>query len=160
MTLFVSVAVNVPQVSGSSTTICPQSWMPSTPGQCAWPSVLVPFGARPSKGGGRFPCSAGVPEPGRWLEVVDPGLPTSQQITLARRCPMIAWHVGLCIGLMFSGSNRQTCVHLKGIHAGSLTKPEAPGQPAYPARPLRGSKSIAPARLDWRSAARTLVEGD
>jgi primosomal protein N' (replication factor Y) len=162
MTVFISVAVNVPQVSGVFDYHLPEELV----GQVKLGHlVLVPFGHQTVQGvvvG--FPDQPGVQETRPTLEVVDPAAAlTELQIALARRmshdclAPLAA-----CIGLMLPpGVEQQADVLyiLQGNPFGGLTKTQMRLVKLLSERgPLRGQQiDRALPRMDWRSAARALV---
>jgi primosomal protein N' (replication factor Y) len=162
MTTFVAVAVNVPQVSGVFDYHLP----PEVASQVRLGHlVLVPFGRQTVQGVVvDFPAQPSVPETRPVLEVVDPAATlTSLQIALARQISHDCLaSLASCIGLMLPPGVEQQAdllYTLRGSMPGELTKTQTRLVNLLSQRgPLRGQQiDHAIPRLDWRSAARSLI---
>lgn len=161
MTTFVSVAVNVPQVSGVFDYHLP----PELVGQVQLGHLLlVPFGRQTVQGVVvDFPDQPGVQETRPVLELVDPAAAlTTLQIALARQmahdclAPLAA-----CTSLMLPPGVEQQADLLYTLHGpapGDLTRTQARLLKLLAERgPLRGQQiDRALPRVDWRAAARPL----
>lgn len=164
MTTYVSVAVNVPQVSGVFDYHLPPELADQVRlGQL----LLVPFGRQTVQGVVvDFPNQPGVQETRPAMEVVDPAAAlTSLQIDLARQmahdclAPLAA-----CIGLMLPPGVEQQAdllYSLRGAAPAGLTRTQGRLLKLLSERgPLRGQQiDRALPRVDWRAAARPLSRG-
>jgi primosomal protein N' (replication factor Y) len=162
MTIYLEVAVNLPQVSGVFHYHLP----PELEGQVGEGHlVVVPFGRQTVQGVVlRFVAQPDVQETRPVLELVDPeAVLTSQQIALARcLSDTCLASLAACIGLMLPpglGSQADVLYTPQGRTPDNLTPTQSRLlKLLYQRGPLRGQQiDRAMPRVDWRAAARSLV---